>query len=568
MLIILVADIVWAAELSLSPYFFKLIIDGVGQQANHPEQLLAAILLPAILYASMSILLNISFRIYDYTLVKLFVRLYTEITLDIFNYTAKHSYRFFQERFSGSIANKILYLPRDIESLLRTVADKFVPKILAVLVAVMMLVFIQPIFSIILLVWVIVFVSGTCLLANRSFKNSITFSKSLNRLDGKLIDSISNIITGKIFANLAFESKIIKSEHEQVNHNYTVMKFFNIKIHALQGMAVTLLVAAMLTALINFRMQGLVTVGDFVFVLSLSSSIIMSVWNLGQDLVNFTRDSGKCQNALSLINVPHEVEEKAVAKELMVTQGKIEFNNIKFSYKEGTSVFHDLSVTIPAGQKVGLVGYSGGGKSTFVKLILRLFDVQYGNIKVDSQDVKNLTIDSLRRNIAYIPQEAELFHRTILDNIRYGRLDATDEEVILASKKAHCHEFISQLPESYHALVGERGVKLSGGQRQRISIARAILKQAPILILDEATSALDSVTEKHIQESLHEMMEGKTTIVIAHRLSTLLEMDRILLFKDGQIIEDGTLEELKQQDGLFSQLWEMQGGGYLQDLNN
>ncbi|MBB72125.1 MAG: hypothetical protein CMF50_06985 [Legionellales bacterium] len=564
--IILLTGLIWATEISLSPYFFKLIIDGVSQQASHPDKLLAAVLVPAVLYASMSLLLNVSFRIYDYVSMKLMIRLYTDITLAVFDYTAKHSYRFFQQNFAGSIANKLLYLPRDIDALLRSLTDNFIPKTLSVLIGSALLMLVQPIFSVILLLWVIVFVGSTCYLARTSTKNSIAFAQSVNALDGKMIDSISNIITGKIFANLPHEHDRIRGVIEQTNHKYRVVQLFNLKLHTLQGLGVTVLVAAMLTALIYCRMHELVSVGDFVFVLSLSASIIMNVWNLGQDLVNFTKNSGKCQDALSLINIAHEIAESPDVKALVVTQGEITFNHVNFAYHEGTPIFNDLSITITPGQKVGLVGFSGGGKSTFVKLILRLFDIQSGAITIDGQDIKDVYLDSLRHHIGYIPQEAELFHRTVFENIQYGRLSATKDEVITAAKQAHCHEFIEMLPEGYDALVGERGVKLSGGQRQRIAIARAMLKQAPILILDEATSALDSVTERYIQESLHDMMQGKTTIVIAHRLSTLLEMDRILLFKDGEIVEDGTLDELKRKGGLFSQLWDMQSGGYFPEL--
>ena len=211
------------------------------------------------------------------------------------------------------------------------------------------------------------------------------------------------------------------------------------------------------------------------------------------------------------------------------------------------------------------MGYSGGGKSTFVNLILRLYDVMKGSILIDGQDIRAVTQDSLRKHIAMIPQDPSLFHRSLMENIRYGRLDASDEDVIEAAKKAYAHEFISTLPQGYHSLVGERGVKLSGGQRQRIAIARAILKNAPIFILDEATSQLDSVTENLIQESLWELIQNKTTIVIAHRLSTLLHMDRILVFDKGMIIQDGTHHELLSKSGLYKQLWDAQVGGFFCD---
>jgi ATP-binding cassette subfamily B protein len=224
-----------------------------------------------------------------------------------------------------------------------------------------------------------------------------------------------------------------------------------------------------------------------------------------------------------------------------------------------------MNVTIQSGSKTGLVGFSGSGKSTFVNLILRFFDVSSGKILIDWQDIKQVTQDSLRQSIALIPQDTSLFHRSLMENIRYGRLEATDEEVFEVSKQAHCDEFIRQLPEGYQTLVGERGIKLSGGQRQRIAIARAMLKKAPILILDEATSALDSVTEKYIQESLHELMTGCTTIVIAHRLSTLAEMDRILVFSKGSIVEEGTHQQLLALNGHYAKMWKMQAGGFLPD---
>ena len=229
------------------------------------------------------------------------------------------------------------------------------------------------------------------------------------------------------------------------------------------------------------------------------------------------------------------------------------------------SLFEKESVSIEAGQKVGLVGYSGSGKSTFVNLILRLYDVKNGSILIDDQDIKNVTQSSLRNSIAMIPQDPSLFHRSLMENIRYGSMSATDEDVVLAAKKAHAHEFISALPQKYDSLVGDKGVKLSGGQRQRIAIARATLKNAPILILDEATSQLDSVTENLIQESLLELMKNKTTIVIAHRLSTLLHMDRILVFDKGKIVEDGTHSELFAKSGLYKHLWDAQVGGFLGD---
>ncbi len=250
---------------------------------------------------------------------------------------------------------------------------------------------------------------------------------------------------------------------------------------------------------------------------------------------------------------------------LKIAKGEIAFENVTFNYIPEHNIFEDKNLKISAGSKVGLVGFSGSGKTTFANLILRYFDVESGMITIDGQDISKVTQESLRAQIAMIPQDTSLFHRSLLENIRYGRLDAPDHEVIDAAKKAHCDEFIDILPEQYHTTAGERGVKLSGGQRQRIAIARAILKNAPILILDEATSALDSVTEKKIQDGLKHLMDRRTCIVIAHRLSTLCGMDRILVFKEGKIIEDGSHKELIKANGHYAHMWKMQAGGFLPD---
>jgi ATP-binding cassette subfamily B protein len=293
--------------------------------------------------------------------------------------------------------------------------------------------------------------------------------------------------------------------------------------------------------------------------------IVDKLFELSHQLRDFITNWGSVDQALTLLKEAPEIQDAPSAGELVVNKGKIVFDNVNFNYKGADSLFDNTSVTIEPGQKIGLVGYSGGGKTTFVNLILRLYDVTNGCVLIDGHDIKQVTQDSLRANIGMIPQDPSLFHRSLMENIRYGKIDASDEEVIEASKRAHAHEFIEKLPNGYESLVGERGVKLSGGQRQRIAIARAILKNAPILILDEATSQLDSVTENFIQKSLKELMTGKTTIVIAHRLSTLLHMDRILVFDAGKIVADGTHGELLAQNSLYKTLWDAQVGGFLPD---
>ena len=309
--------------------------------------------------------------------------------------------------------------------------------------------------------------------------------------------------------------------------------------------------------------SGSITVGDFALVTTITVALVDRLWELAHNFTQFSKNFGRITQGLRDILVVPEIQDKQDASNLIVSRGEIKFQNVMFNYKDTSALFEDKSIIIPSGQKVGLVGYSGSGKSTFVNLILRMYDINSGQILIDDQNIAEVTQDSLRGNIGMIPQDPTLFHRTLMDNIRYGKIDATDEEVIEAAKKAHAHAFITALPLGYQALVGERGVKLSGGQRQRIAIARAILKNAPILMLDEATSQLDSVTEVDIQDSLWHLMQGKTTLVIAHRLSTLLHMDRIIVFDRGKIMEDGTHKELIKKGGLYKTLWDAQVGGFL-----
>jgi ATP-binding cassette subfamily B protein len=368
----------------------------------------------------------------------------------------------------------------------------------------------------------------------------------------------------KLYANLPQEISNIDKDINLVVKNDRKLQWKNLKVNFAQGTGVTILMGTMLFSLIYGRLHGTVSPGDFALVMIISLTFLDGVFRVGYQMQQFSKVIGICNQALSFVRLPHEIKDIPGASPIKVTKGEIQFKDVNFQYTNNKSLFTNLNVVIHPGQNVGLVGYSGGGKSTFIKLILRLIEPQAGNILIDSQDIIKGTIRSLRKQVATIPQDPELFHRTIMENIRFGRTEATDEEVIAAAKSAKCHEFISELPEQYECLVGERGMKLSGGQKQRIAIARAFLKQAPILLLDEATSALDSITEDYIKETLHELMINKTTLVIAHRLSTLKDMDRILVFVDGKIVQDGPLEALLEDtSGHFYKLWTSQAEGFI-----
>ncbi|QLH42303.1 MAG: ABC transporter ATP-binding protein [Coxiellaceae bacterium] len=388
---------------------------------------------------------------------------------------------------------------------------------------------------------------------------------SVSTMGGKIVDVLTNILNVRLFARAQFETEYLaKFQQDEIVKAKKAMWVTELTRIGL-GISGLMLIFGMIFTLLYGWIHQWVTLGDFTQVGMQTFWVLGWVWYVSYQIALFAREAGTISDALSLVRQSHDIVDAKNAIKLVVPSGQIRFESVSFEYHKNRPVFSCLNVTIAAGQKVGLVGFSGSGKSTFVNLILRFYDVKSGRILIDGQDIAQVTQDSLRQQIAMIPQDPSLFHRSLLENIRYGRLDATDAEVMRAAKLAHCDEFIEKLDAGYDSLVGERGIKLSGGQRQRIAIARAILKNAPILILDEATSSLDSVTEKLIQESLQQIMQDKTTIVIAHRLSTLANMDRILVFDKGKIVEDGARVELLQANQHFTQLWNMQVDGFLPD---
>lgn len=559
-----VTGLIWAIQMSLSPYLLKVIIDTANQYQHSPNLLMSAITLPAVLYASMSLIDNLNFRCYEYIYLKVFTKIKANATTVMFDYLTEHSHAYFLNNFAGSLAKKVQDMPVSIEPIIRVVVNMFMPRIMALIIASFFLWNVHPIFSLILIVWSLCYIALTYYFAKRCEAKSFVFSQSVVTLFGAIVDSVTNIISAKLFSNVPYEQRRIRTSLDDVVEKDIKLQWYVLKVHFLEALTITIFIGCMLTALVNGYMRGWVTIGDFALVLGLAVTFLIHTSEIGQAMLYFSKEIGVCRQSLTILTEDHDVKDAPHATTMTVNQGNIAFNSVDFSYNTNP-LFQNLNVNIKPGEKVGLVGFSGSGKSTFAKLILRYSDIQQGEILIDNQDIKTVTKESLLKNIGMIPQEPDLFHRTIMENIRYGRLDATDNEVIHAAKQAHAHEFINELPSQYETLVGERGVKLSGGQRQRIAIARAILKDAPILILDEATSQLDSVSENYIQESIQKLMQGKTTLVIAHRLSTLLNMDRILVFDKGQVVQDGTHEELLRTEGMYKTLWSAQIGGFLLD---
>jgi ATP-binding cassette subfamily B protein len=559
----LTMGVIWAVDLSLRPYLLKIMIDRIPNLQS--ETVIDELSGPIFLYLGMSLVIVILMRGYDFVGLKLNPPLRRHVVKMLMKRMMEHSLTLFHNHFAGNLASKIKDVRDGIPSLLKVSVNQFFCNFMVLIVATFTVWTIDYKFSILLLIWLAIFIVGSVFFSGYAKKLSDDAAEARSVVTGQIVDVLGNIMSVHLFAGKDTEAKKLNIYLDDLVAAAQRRDWWFLGMFAFQGISFIIYQAIGFAFLIAGFKEGTVTAGDFALLISVNIKIIDTLWSLGVDIMTFSELVGEITQGLRIALTPLDLTDKPSAKTLQVTEGSIVFDKVRFHYKDAESLFHNKSIIIHPGQKVGLVGYSGGGKSTFANLILRLYDVAAGEIFIDGQSISEVTQESLRKNIAMIPQDPSLFHRSLMENIRYGRIEATDEEVIQAAKRAYAHDFIIKLPRGYNSLAGERGVKISGGQRQRIAIARAILKNAPILILDEATSQLDSVTENEIQDSLWELMQGKTTLVIAHRLSTLLHMDRILVFERGKIVEDGSPEELLAKGGVYKTLWDAQVGGFLPD---
>jgi ATP-binding cassette subfamily B protein len=411
--------------------------------------------------------------------------------------------------------------------------------------------------------WFVAFAITSFFFARYKVKFDEEKSAAESKTTANLSDVVANILNVKVFSAIANEFNNYKTFTKDEEGKR--LKTWNLSIK--QGMILnsTMVVLRMVAFwfVIHLWAKGEVTIGFVVLIQMYSSQLFEMVWQFNFAVRNFGRSVTDAKEMVEIFETPIDILDPVKPEKCKIKNGNISFDNVSFEYKDGKDVFNKLKLEIPAGQKVGFVGHSGSGKTTITNLLLRFEDVQSGAIKIDGQDIRNITQDDLRRNISYVPQEPALFHRTLRENIMYGNPNASKLAMLEASKKAHADEFIKEFKDGYETLVGERGVKLSGGQRQRVAIARVMLKDAPILILDEATSSLDSISENFIQKAFDEVMKGRTTIVIAHRLSTVQKMDRIIVLDKGKIVEDGGHAELLAKGGYYSRLWQAQKDGVI-----
>ena len=553
-----------AINISLMPLVFKILLNKIisSQDLNilYESRFILIILTLSI------ILPSIFNRISDHVWTKFLPQLRHRITHNSLSKLFNQSHNFFQNHFSGSIVNKVRDLFNSTPKIIEIFLYNFLGGAMAIFIAFFTMSTINFFFAFALLTWITIIIPLAYKSAVLTNRISMNVSNQQAKIMGNIVDVFANIQNIKLFSSANYEIARADKLQKKYSKLYQQRGLYLNKFYTVLSLISSCYFIICFVVLVSLFSHHKVTIGDFILILGINNFLHNIIQDFMRQIRNFLEEFSVINEAMH--DIYQDIKFKNFDNKLSITKGEIIFENVKFSYHQKNPLFSDKSIVIKAGQKVGLVGHSGSGKSTFINLLLRFYDVHEGRILIDGQDISKVSQDSLHEAIGVIPQEAILFHRNLIENISYGNKDNLSKEQLLAkvidcSRKASAEKFIMKMPETYYSLVGERGVKLSGGQRQRIAIARAFFKNAPILILDEATSQLDSVTENIIQNSLKTLMDNKTTLVIAHRLSTLQMMDRIIVFDKGKIVEDGTHQELIELNGYYNKLWSAQSEGVL-----
>jgi len=549
----------------INPLMLGRIIDRVSSDPVPADQILSVFGPYIVIFLIVNLLGQAGSKLQDWSLWKLQLRANYELASMSFDQLSNQSMNFHNNRFGGSLVsatNKFI-------GGYSTLTDVFIYAWLAIIstavFTVVILTPIVPLYVVILSLLLVIYVVTTNTMFKKILPLNAVAASAQNKLSGVLSDIVTNILSVKTYGREAYEFGRFEEANKEVL-SADSKRMWSSTLRQIVSSAIAVVIMMLVVVFITGGNAWFgITAGSLVMIFSYTMSLTMQFNRIGSAFASLNRAFGDAHDMTVMLDEPRLVADVAGAKELQVSRGAIDFEDVTFTYSDAddqSNVFRDFNLRIPAGQRVGLVGRSGSGKTTLTTLLMRLSNLQEGKILIDGQDIADVTQVSLRQQVGYVPQEPLLFHRSIHDNIAYGRPDATLEEVVEAARKANALEFIEELPQGFDTYVGERGVKLSGGQRQRVAIARAILADAPILVLDEATSALDSESEKLIQDALQNLMQGRTSIVVAHRLSTVASLDRIIVLADGAIEEDGTHAQLVDSGGQYAKLWSRQTMSY------
>jgi ATP-binding cassette subfamily B protein len=483
----------------------------------------------------------------------------------IFDALTQQSLTFHADRFGGALVSQTTKLTGAFERFWDTIFFQIMPSATSIIAAVTILSFIFWQYAVFLAVVAVVFALAVFFGSRFMFTRTKEEAQASTAVTAYVADAVTNVMAIKSHGREAEEfERLTERAVTWREKSLTTMRGF-LTVSSVYSSIITVLNIFALVAAIWASERHLISIGTIYLAITYTFTVARQLWEMNSIMRNYNRLMGDAHDMTEILSLTPSVLD-ATNKKLVVKKGKIVFDKMTFTHGGADeTLFEDFDLTVKPGERIGLVGHSGSGKTTLTRLMLRFSNLDNGSISIDDQDISQVTQESLRKSIAYVPQEPLLFHRSLRDNIAYGKPDATDKEILEAAEKANAIEFIEKLPEKLETMVGERGVKLSGGQRQRIVIARAILKDAPILVLDEATSALDSESEKLIQDALSKLMKGRTSIVVAHRLSTIAKLDRILVLENGKIVEDGSHGKLLEKQGTYAKLWSHQSGGFIEE---
>lgn len=549
-----------------SPLIVGRIVDMVGAGGVGADEVFTAFGPAITALVGVNIAGQVCSKLQDYACAKLEIRAGYELGRQAFDTLSNQSMTFHTNQFGGALVSSTQKFISAYSLLMDNFTYSALPTAATAVLTVCMLAPLAPAYVAVLAVVLVAYVAIVFKLYRKILPINAAASAAQNRLSGELSDSITNILAVKTAGREAYEQGLFEAANQEVKAADSKRMQRTVKTGAVTSSLIVAMMALVAVFIAGGNAWFGISAGTLVMMFTYTNSLTGRFNMLSQMFQQINRAFGEAHDLTVALDEPRLVDDDPHAPDLTVTSGTVDFRDVNFSYTdagEHDAVFRDFSLHIPAGQRVGLVGRSGSGKTTLTTLLLRLADLAGGSIEIDGQDIAHVSQVSLRQHIAYVPQEPLLFHRTIRENIAYGRPHATEEDIVRAAREANALEFIERLPYGLDTQVGERGVKLSGGQRQRVAIARALLMDAPILVLDEATSALDSESEKLIQDALARLMRGRTSLVIAHRLSTVAALDRIVVICDGEIVEDGTHAELVQADGEYAHLWNRQSGAFL-----